>query len=61
MPKKIASPYLPERIPLRLNKSIMYIRYVLKIHILQIAVLDYFLTSTFTNTTFHFPDYLKQS
>ena len=61
MPKKIASPYLPERIPSRLNKSFMYIRYVLKIHILQIAVLDYFLTSTFTNTTFHFPDYLKQS
>ena len=32
-----------------------------KSQILQVAVLDYFLTSTFTNTTFQFPEYVKQS
>ena len=31
-----------------------------KSKILQIAVLDYFLTSTLTNTLFQFPEYVKQ-
>ena len=30
-------------------------------YILQIAVRDYFLTTTFTNTTFQFTEYVKQS
>ena len=29
--------------------------------ILQVAVIDNFLTSTFTNTNFQFPGYLQQS
>ena len=32
-----------------------------KSKILQIAVLDYFVTSMFTNTTFQFPEYKNQS
>ena len=32
-----------------------------KSYILQIAILDYFLTSIFTNATFWFPQYMKQS
>ena len=31
-----------------------------KSKILQIVVLDYFLTSTLTNTLFQFPDYVKE-
>ena len=42
------------------NRVRAYVTYS-KSQTLQIAVLDYFLTSTFTNTTFHFPDYVKQS
>ena len=33
----------------------------LNLQILQVALLDYFLTSTFMNPTFQFPEYMKQS
>ena len=44
--------------PASTNRVRAYVTYS-KSQILQVAVLDDFLTSTFTNTTFQFPEYVK--
>ena len=45
-----------------LDKSRSCIRHILEIiNFASFAVLDYFFTSTFTNTSFQCPEYVKQS
>ena len=47
-----------KRLTTGLDKSRTYVVTYPKPNILQIAVLAYFLTSKFTNTTFQFPHYV---
>ena len=42
-----------------LTNCVAYVMYS-KLEILQIAILDYFLTSILSNTLFQFPEYVKQ-